>query len=90
MPTSRLPKGQLIAGKIVYEGDTWQCFPGGTIGGVCYPAGERRGDCLRFRWKVGDPLPADEVCCFYAYREVQGKSYLLLHLDENGVPYCPE
>ena len=90
MPTSRLPKGQLISGKIVYEGDTWQCFPGGTIGGVCYPAGERRGDCLRFRWKVGDPLPADEVCCFYAYREVQGKSYLLLHLDENGVPYCPE
>lgn len=86
MPTSRLPKGQLISGKIIYEGDVWQPFPGGTIGGVCYPAGEKKRDCLRFLWKVGDPLPVDEVCCFYEYREMQEKSYLVLRLDENGAP----
>ena len=43
MPTSRLPKGQLIAGKIVYEGDTWQCFPGGTIGGLLSRRREKGG-----------------------------------------------
>lgn len=90
MPTSQLPKGQLLSGKIVYEKERWQPFPGGTIGGVCYPAGEKKGHTLRFCWKVGEPLPADEVCCFYAYREMQGRSYLLLRLDENGVPYCSE
>ena len=72
------------------KGIRGSAFPAEPSAESRYPAGERRGDCLRFRWKVGDPLPADEVCCFYAYREVQGKSYLLLHLDENGVPYCAE
>ncbi len=90
LPTSRLPNGQLISGKIVYEGDVWRHFPGGTIGGVCYPVGEKKGDWLRFPWKVGDPLPADEVCCFYEYREMQGKSYLILRLDEKGTPCCSE
>ena len=90
MPTSRLPNGVLRSGRIVYEKDMWQPFSGGKIGGVCYPGGEKKEDCLRFLWKVGDPLPADEVCCFYEYREMQGKSYLLLRLDENGAPCCSE
>lgn len=90
MPTSRLPGGMLRSGRIVYEKDMWQPFSGGTIGGVCYPAGEKKGDAMRFRWKVGDPLPADEMCCFYEYLEMQGKGYLILRLDENGVPCCSE
>ena len=89
-PSSRLPKGKLLCGKIVEEMDGWQPFGGGTIGGVCYPAGARKGNCLRFRWKVGEPLPAESVCCFYQYREVNGKTYLELQLGEDGRPAIPE
>ena len=89
-PSSRLPQGKLLCGKIVAESDGWQPFDGGTIGGVCYPAGERKGNCLRFCWKVGDPLPADPVCCFYRYKEAGGNTYLELQLGEDGKPAISE
>lgn len=90
MPTSRLPSGSLTAGKLVYEKNMWQPFSGGTIGGVWYPAGEKKENRLRFPWRMGEPLPADEVCCFYRYKEIGGKTYLELTLTADGTPAISE
>lgn len=90
MPTNRLPTGNLTAGRLVYEKNMWQPFSGGTIGCVRYPAGERKENRLRFPWRMGEPLPADEVCCFYRYREIGGKTYLELTLTADGTPAISE
>ena len=88
MPTSRLPKGKLLRGRLPEQGTGWQRFSGGVLGGVRYPAGLKRGATLRFPWKVGDKLPAEEVMLLYSYREEQGKSYLEITLREDGTPVC--
>ncbi len=83
MPTARLPGGKLLQGRLG-SGDGWSCFPGGSIGGVRYPAGLRKGNVLRFSWEPGDSLPAPEVLLFYRYVEENGKGYLELRLEEDG------
>lgn len=84
MPTSRLPKGKLLGGFLGEKEPVWQRFGGGELGGVCYPAGNKRGNTLRFGWKVGEKVPAAEVLLLYRYVEEMGKSYLELTLNEDG------
>lgn len=90
MPASRLPGGMLKCGRIVYEAGRWQRFQGGSLGGVHYPPGLRQGNRLRFPWKQGQRLPAEEVFVFYRLVEEQGSCYLELALDEDGKPVLPE
>ena len=90
LPTSRLPGGKLLQGRLVCSGDEWSRFPGGCLGGVRFPPGLRRGNELRFVWKEGQKLPADEVMCFYRYNEENGTGYLTLRLDEKEKPVLPE
>lgn len=90
LPTSRLPKGKLLSGRVVYELDAWRPFSGGCMGGVIYPAGQRKGNCLRFPWKNGLELPAMEVFCFYRLVREKGTDYLELCLDAEGYPVMPE
>ncbi len=84
MPTGRLPKGKLLRGRLEEKKQGWQRFPGGTLGGIRYPAGLRKGDTLRFPWKVGQRVPAEEVLLLYHYVEEQGNSYLELKLNSDG------
>ena len=86
MPTSRLPKGKLLRGRLPEKESQWQRFSGGVLSGVRYPAGLRNGNTLRFPWKVGEKVPAEEVLLLYSYREEQGRSYLELRLREDGSP----
>ena len=90
LPTSRLPKGRLLSGRVVYEQDAWRPFSGGCMGGVTYPPGQRKGNCLRFPWKMGMELPAMEVFCFYRLVREKDRSYLELRLDPEGRPLLPE
>ena len=90
LPTSRLPKGRLLSGRVVYEQDAWRPFPGGCMGGVTYPPGQRKGNCLRFPWKMGMELPAMEVFCFYRLGREKERVYLELRLDSEGRPLLPE
>ena len=72
------------------SGDEWSSFAGGCLGGVRFPPGLRRGNELRFVWKEGQKLPADEVMCFYRYIEENGTGYLTIRLDEKEKPVLPE
>lgn len=86
VPTSRLPGGRLLSGRLVLQGEGFLPFPGGIIGGVTYPAGAKKGTVLRFHWKPGQPLPAEELLCFYRPVREGGKLYLELRLKEDGTP----
>ncbi len=86
MPTARLPRGRLLSGKIRLQGEGFQPFPGGKIAGVNYPPGQRKGNIFRFRWECGQPLPAEELFCFYQLVRESGISYLELRLREDGMP----
>lgn len=88
MPTSRLPKGKLLQGELEEGG--WNRFPGGVLGGVSYPPGLRKGDTLRFPWKMGEKLPVEEVMLLFSYGEAGGESYLELTLNPDGSPKVPQ
>lgn len=88
MPTSRLPKGQLLRGELEEQG--WRSFSGGVLAGVAYPAGLRKRDKLRFPWKMGEKLPAEEVMLLFSYVEEEGKSYLELCLNPDDSPKAPQ
>lgn len=82
IPTGRLPKGRLLRGELVRDAGGWQRFPGGTVGDVRLPPGQRKGTCYRFPWKPGEKLPCDSLMCFYTYQD----GYLEVHLDQQGRP----
>lgn len=86
MPTARLPSGNLLSGRLQLRGEGFLPFPGGEIGNVKYPAGLRKGNVLRFPWKAGGRLPAEEMLCFYRLVLENRTYYLELRLREDGTP----
>lgn len=82
IPTGRLPKGRLLRGELVREEVGWRRFPGGKVGGVTLPPGQRKDGCYRFPWKPGEKLPCESLMCFFTYRE----GYLEITLDSQGRP----
>lgn len=82
IPTGRLPKGRLLRGELVREGSGWHRYPGGQVGKLNLPPGQRKGNTYRFPWKPGDKLPCDSLMCFFIYRD----GYLEVILDEAGMP----
>lgn len=86
MPTTRLPSGRLLSGRLQLRGEGFLPFSGGEIGGVHYPKGLRKGNTLRFPWKVGQRLPAEEMLCFYHMVMENRTYYLELKLREDGTP----
>lgn len=81
VPTSKLPGGKLLYGKLYEDTDRWESFAGGRVNGILYPTGQRKGELLRFLWSVGDPFPAEEAALFYRYVQEGGKTYLELPLS---------
>ena len=82
IPTSRLPGGALLRGQLFSKTRSWQSWPGGRIGDVVLPAGSRKEQCYRLPWKPGEPLPCEELLCFFRYTE----GYLEIMLDDQGRP----
>lgn len=90
MPTSRLPQGRLLRGRLQTHKNPWQDFPGGKLGGVLFPPGLRKGQMLRFPWHIGEKFPAEQVMLLYRYVEEDGQSYLELCLTPEDVPTPPQ
>jgi hypothetical protein len=88
LPTSRLPKGRLLRGKL--ESKAWQNFPGGRVGDVILPPGYVQDSVYRFPWSPGDTLPWEPLLCFYQYVSADGQDYLQLCLDRQGKPILQE
>lgn len=94
MPTTRLPKGRLLEGRLVCseeqtEQETqekWMLFDGGCVGDAVLPKGERCGNDYRFPWRPGETLPAEELLCFYELKREQDCDWLILRLDDCGNP----
>lgn len=84
MPTGQVPKGNLLRAELRVRPSGWATFPGGVIVGIRYPKGLKKGNILRFPWKLGEPLPTDEVLLFYRYSCVDGQQFLDISLDEIG------
>lgn len=82
IPTGRLPKGKLLRGELVREEGGWKRFPGGMVGNVTLPPGQRKDGCYRFSWKAGEKMPCESLMCFFTYRE----DYLEITLDGQGRP----
>lgn len=85
VPTTSLPQGKLLCGRIPEELPEWECFQGGEIEGVSYPEGLRKGGTLRFRWSPETAVPAPEVILFYKLVYQDGTTYLELTPEDYGV-----
>ena len=83
LPSVKLPSGRFLRGEARTGNDGWTYFPGGTISGVCYPEGQRKGAVLRFPWKPGEPLPVEEMLLFYWLMEDNGRTWICLSTDNN-------
>ena len=84
IPSRCLPGGRLLRGELVLEG--WEPFPGGRVGDLNLPRGQRRGNSYRFPWKPGERLPCDDLLCFFSYEEQGGRGCLRVELDRDGRP----
>ncbi len=82
MPSSKLPGGRLLRGEVRTKQPEWTYFPGGKIGGVVLPEGRKKGKLLRFPWKPGEALPAEEMLLFYSFVSENGQDYLEISFED--------
>lgn len=92
MPTSRLPKGKLLHGSVFLPQDQspWQPCDNLCMNGRVFPYCYQNGRLLRFPWRCGEALPAEDLFCFLRFVPEKEKTYIELRLDAHGNPVFPD
>ena len=83
VPVSKVPKGNFLYGSVVLSEGQWKPWPGGRVGTLDLPQGQRKGMTYRFSWKGGHRLPCEELLCFYRYLS---QGFLEVEFDKAGNP----
>ena len=86
IPTHCLPQGRLLRGQLQHLLKDWHPYPGGKLGDLTLPAGQKNGHIYRFPWKEGAIIPCETLLCFFEYIQEDNQTWLQIQLSDQGIP----